>query len=54
MNIERVYAEEGKSLQELMETLIPIYLQEVVCNLSESDVKYNIQKPKQLVSKIVQ
>lgn len=32
MNVTRTYLNEGKTLQELMEILLPIYLQEKTCN----------------------
>lgn len=44
MNVVRSYSNEGKTLQELMEILLPIYLQEKTYNKEELEIK--IQKPK--------
>lgn len=35
MNVTRTYSNEGKTLQELMEILLPIYIQEKTCNINE-------------------
>ena len=35
MNVARTYSNEGKTLQELMEILLPIYIQEKTCNMNE-------------------
>lgn len=44
MNVVRSYSNEGKTLQELMEILLPIYLQEKTYNKEELEIK--TQKPK--------
>ena len=44
MNVVRNYSNEGKTLQELMEILLPIYLQEKTCDKEEQNQygnKYN-------------
>jgi len=46
MNVIRSYSNEGKTLQELMEILLPIYLQEKNCNKDEEELGSNTQNPK--------
>lgn len=46
MNIVRNYSNEGKTLQELMEILLPIYLQENICNKDEEELEFKAQNPK--------
>ncbi len=44
MNVIRTYSNEGKTLQELMETLIKIYIQEKTCNINEEELECETQK----------
>lgn len=46
MNVVRSYSNEGKTLQELMEILLPIYLQEKTCNKEIEELKFKTQNPK--------
>lgn len=46
MNVVRSYSNEGKTLQELMEILLPIYLQEKNCNKEIEELKCKTQNPK--------
>lgn len=46
MNVVRSYSNEGKTLQELMEILLPIYLQEKTCNKEFRELEFNTQNPK--------
>ena len=46
MNVVRSYSNEGKTLQELMEILLPIYLQEKTCNKDEEELEFKTQNPK--------
>lgn len=46
MNVVRNYLNEGKTLQELMEILLPIYLQEKTCNKEEEELEFKTQNPK--------
>lgn len=46
MNVVRNYSSEGKTLQELMEILLPIYLQEKVCNKDEEELEFKTQNSK--------
>lgn len=46
MNVVRSYSNEGKTLQELMEILLPIYLQEKTCNKEEEELEVKTQNPK--------
>ena len=45
MNVVRSYSNEGKTLQELMEILLPIYLQEKTCNKEEEELESKTQNP---------
>lgn len=46
MNVVRSYLNEGKTLQELMEILLPIYLQEKTCNKETKELEFKTQNPK--------
>ena len=46
MNVVRNYSNEGKTLQELMEILLPIYLQEKNYNKDEEELEFKTQNPK--------
>lgn len=46
MNVVRSYSNEGKPLQELMEILLPIYLQEKACSKEEEELEFKTQNPK--------
>lgn len=46
MNVLRNYSNEGKTLQELMEILLPIYLQEKTCNKETEKLEFKTQNPK--------
>ena len=46
MNVVRSYSNEGKTLQELMEILLPIYLQEKTCNKEIEELEFKTQNPK--------
>lgn len=39
MNVTRNFLHEGKKLQELMEILLPIYIQEKTCNIKEEELE---------------
>ena len=43
MNVVRSYSNEGKTLQELMEILLPIYLQEKICNKETEELEFRKQ-----------
>lgn len=43
MNVTRTFLHEGKTLQEMMEILLPIYIQEKTCNIKE-ELEYDKQK----------
>ena len=38
MNVTRTFLHEGKTLQEMMEILLPIYIQEKTCNINEEEL----------------
>ena len=44
MNVVRSYSNKGKTLQELMEILLPIYLQEKTCNINEQELEFTQEK----------
>lgn len=44
MNVTRTFLHEGKTLQEIMEILLPIYIQEKTCNIKEEELEYDKQK----------
>ena len=44
MNVIRTFMHEGKTLQELMELLLPIYIQEKTCNINEEELESEKQK----------
>jgi|GEM_PF-1344456 hypothetical protein len=44
MNVTRTFLHEGKTLQELMEILLPIYLHEKTCNKEEEELEFTQQK----------
>ena len=44
MNVTRTFLHEGKTLQEMMEILLPIYIQEKTCNINEEELEYDKQK----------
>ena len=46
MNVVRSYSNEGKTLQELMEILLPIYLQEKTFNKETEELEFKTQNPK--------
>ena len=46
MNVVRSYSNEGKTLQELMEILLPIYLQEKTCNKENEELEFKTQNHK--------
>lgn len=46
MNLTRTYLDEGKTLQELMETLLPIYIQEKTYNKDKEEIEVKIQNSK--------
>ena len=46
MNVTRTFLHEGKTLQELMEILLPIYIQEKTCNIKEEELEYTTLKIK--------
>ena len=52
MNVVRSYSNEGKTLQELMEILLPIYLQEKTCNKEIEELEFKTQNPNNLFSYI--
>ena len=46
MNVVRSYSNEGKTLQELMEILLPIYLREKTCNKETEESEFKTQNLK--------
>ena len=44
MNVTRTFLHEGKTLQELMEILLPIYIQENTCNMNEEELECQLSK----------
>lgn len=46
MNVVRNYSNEGKILQELMEILLPIYIQEKMGNKENEELEFKTQNPK--------
>lgn len=44
MNVTRTFMHEGKTLQELMEVLLPIYIQEKTCNINKEWLEFEKQK----------
>ncbi len=44
MNVTRTFMHKGKTLQELMEILLPIYIQEKTCNMNKEELKFEKQK----------
>lgn len=44
MNVTRTYLNEGKTLQELMETLLQVYIEEKTCNINEKELEYETLK----------
>lgn len=46
MNVVRSYSNEGKTLQELMEILLPIYIQEKMGNKENEELEFKIQNAK--------
>lgn len=44
MNVTRTFLHEGKTLQEMMEILLPIYIQEKTCNINEEELEFRQQK----------
>lgn len=44
MNVTRTFLHEGKTLQEMMEILLPIYIQEKTCNINEKELEFTQQK----------
>lgn len=44
MEIIRSFLHEGKTLQEIMEILLPIYIEEKTCNRNDERLKYEQQK----------
>lgn len=44
MNITRTFLYEGKTIQELIEILLPIYIQEKTCNKIKEELEYDKQK----------
>lgn len=44
MNVTRTFLHEGKTLQEMMEILLPIYIQEKTRNINEEELEYDKQK----------
>lgn len=44
MNVTRTYLNEGKTLQELMEILLPIYIQEKTCNINKEELECETTK----------
>ena len=51
MNVTRTFLHEGKTLQEIMEILLPIYIQEKTCNINEEELEFTQQKILKLSSK---
>ena len=44
MNVTKTYLNEGKTLQELMEILLPIYIQEKTCNINGEELECETTK----------
>lgn len=44
MNVTRTFLHEGKRLQELMEILLPIYIEEKTCNTMEEKLECTTSK----------
>ena len=44
MNVTRTFLHEGKKLQELMEILLPIYIEEKTCNTMEEKLECTTSK----------
>lgn len=44
MEVTRNFLHEGKTLQEMMEILLPIYIEEKTCNMHDEMLKYEQQK----------
>lgn len=44
MNVTRTFLHEGKTLQEVMEILLPIYIQEKTYNINEEELEFTQQK----------
>jgi len=44
MNVTRTFLHEGKTLQELMEILLPIYIQEKTCNIKKEELEFTTSK----------
>lgn len=44
MNVTRTFLHEGKTLQEMIEILLPIYIQEKTCNINEEELEFTQQK----------
>lgn len=44
MNVTRTFLHEGKTLQEMMEILLPIYIQEKTRNINEEELEFTQQK----------
>ena len=44
MEVKRNFLREGKTLQEIMEILLPIYIEEKTCNMNDEMLKYEQQK----------
>ena len=44
MEVTRNFLHEGKTLQEVMEILLPIYIEEKTCNMNDEMLKYEQQK----------
>lgn len=44
MNVTRTFLHKGKTLQELMEILLSIYIQEKINNVNEEELKLTMSK----------
>ena len=44
MNVTRTFLHEGKTLQEMMEILLPIYIQEKICDVNKEELKCDKQR----------
>ena len=44
MNVTRTFLREGKKLQELMEILLPIYIEEKTCNINKEELEFTTSK----------
>ena len=44
MNVTRTFLHEGKKLQELMEILLPIYIEEKICHIKEEKLEFTTSK----------